>query len=851
MLSALQPLEIDPVEFYPVNFIPNRTRDRWGDQFEDQFGDDLSNSAHMGRFAGLNVQQMAAAGYFQAIAYWLNEPLVSQNVYAQVLADETPGRLKILVEFERAPQPDRLIRFISRRLYRLDSDVIEGIHLIARPLGSARTDWECSIHIPNATQRRQSSPAPAISKPISTAQISTAQISTAQISTAPQPLLHESPPSQIARQIVRSQFKFFRAALISGTAIAAFLFGTFSELLLSERISIATVPTISDEAAPWYSENAETAFNPATTGAEVAGTEVVLPTSRFSGRTVEAALETVAVVPHRDLAVPNDPTITLLFGGELSLKDFTFEEASDLDQLFAKASIYQKADVAMIGLAEPLANASTSLQEDFYQRKRPQAVQTLKAGGIDIVNLASEGSMTYGARGLDETLKNLDRQGIFRVGAGRNQQEAHRPEILEVKGQRIAYLGYNPDALKGATAQKAGVALGSEIDQENIIKDIRAIRAQVDWIVVNYRWENALTEPDEAGSATTEAGSSAANPADQPIAVRAPEDWQKSLAHEAIDAGADLVVGYHPKYIQGAEIYRDRAIAYSLGDFIFQGVPFTDHDTAALKVSLRNRQMKVEFLPVTIRNSTLEMATGDRGTAILQAIRNASASFDHPLRFPAILKAQPSPIPTPPPAPPAPPAAVTPATSTPANGIQSEPFSTPQSADFQSPDFQPSDLQSSDLQPSDLESSNLPPLAIQTPEDQPLSPQPLAPQPPAPQPLAPQPLSPQPLSSQSILDQPSESYSPAPPQTYAPTDPASESFSPPAPHPILQESEALFVPAEPSPDSKSPNALTGAETPETWQDSLNLDQWGEKPTDAEPSFTPIPETPIHRPVGTN
>ncbi len=740
MLSALQPLEIDPIEFYPVNFTPNRTRDHFGDQFgnqigdqfEAQFGDDLSNAAHIGTFAGLNVQQMAAAGYFQAIAYWLNEPLVPQNVYAQVLADETPGRLKILVEFERPPQPERLIRFISRRLYSLDSDVIEGIHLIARPLGSARTNWERSIRIPNATQRRQSSPVQSISEPITEPQSSP----------APQPFLHESPPSQIARQIVRSQFKFFRAALISGAAIAAFLFGTFSELLLSERLSTATAPTLSEETAPWYSEEAETAFNSAATGSEVAGSEVVFPPSRFGGRTVEAALETVAVVPHRDLAISNNPTITLLFGGELSLKDFTFEEASDLDQLFAKASIYQKADVAMIGLAEPLANASTSLQEDFYQRKRPQAVQTLKAGGIDIVNLASEGSMTYGARGIDETLKNLDRQGIFRVGAGRNQQEAHRSEILEVKGQRIAYLGYNPDALKGATAQKAGVALGSEIDQENIIKDIRAIRTQVDWIVVNYRWENTLTGPDEADSAATEADSSVANPADQPIAIRAPENWQKALAHEAVDAGADLVVGYHPNYIQGAEIYRDRAIAYSLGDFIFQGVPFADHDTAALKVSLRNRQMKIEFLPVTIRNSTLEMATGDRGTAILQAIRNASASFDQPLRFPAILKAKPSPMPTPQPV------SVTPAASTPASSIQSESFVTPQSTDFPPPALQqPSALYPSERQPPDLQPSERQPLASQTP---------------APQPLPPQPLAPQPLAPQPLLTQPSEFYSPEP-----------------------------------------------------------------------------------------
>ena len=101
-------------------------------------------------------------------------------------------------------------------------------------------------------------------------------------------------------------------------------------------------------------------------------------------------------------------------------------------------------------------------------------------------------------------------------------------------------------------------------------------------------------------------------------------------------------MGYYPNHIQGAEIYHDRAIAYSLGDFVFDQSPLQDHDTAALRVSLRNQQMKVEFLPITIRDSKLQMATGDRGAAILKTIRDASKSFEQPMRFPAVLKAKPN-----------------------------------------------------------------------------------------------------------------------------------------------------------------------------------------------------------------
>lgn len=617
-------------------------------------------------FAGVDVRQMAAEGYFQAIAYWLNEPLIPQQVYAQVLADDVPGRLKVLVEFERTPQPQRLIRFICDRIYKLNSNVIEGVHLIARTLGAAKTDWEKSIRIPTATQRqnkhakKQSTPAPVTqSQPLNVVAPPTPPLPHSPLPTPTvaersqsQNLLHESTRIHIARQAVRSQFKFFRAALVTGTAAAAFLFGGFTELVLSEKLPTPTQQNTTGQnkdITPWYGNETAADFEPSLQPNPLLSTTNVSfrPASRFQGRTVEAALETVAVSPHDDVANPSDPTITLLFGGELNLNNFNFAENEDLDNLFSDIDIYQQADVAMVGLGEPLANASTSLQEDFYQRTRPQAVKTLKTGGIDIVGLAGEGNLTYGARGLGETLTNLDRQGIYRVGAGRNQREAHRPEILEVKGQRIAYLGYNPDAVNGAKAEKAGVALTTSEDRKHIIEDIKAIRSQVDWIVVNYRWGNTLTTPGgNSSEITTSETSNNTQASDSKktslLSPSIPEDWQKSLAREAVDAGADLVVGYHPKNIQGVEIYHDRAIAYSLGDFVFGEAPLQDHDTAALRVSLRNKQMKVEFLPVTIRESKLQMATGDHGAAILQTIRNASRSFEQPMRFPAVLDAKPN-----------------------------------------------------------------------------------------------------------------------------------------------------------------------------------------------------------------
>src|SRR5262249_44190868 len=52
-----------------------------------------------------------------------------------------------------------------------------------------------------------------------------------------------------------------------------------------------------------------------------------------------------------------------------------------------------------------------------------------------------------------------------------------------------------------------------------------------------------------------------------------PLQRQPLLAHLAIDAGADFVVGAHPHVRQATEIYKGKPIVYSLGNFVFDLMP--------------------------------------------------------------------------------------------------------------------------------------------------------------------------------------------------------------------------------------------------------------------------------------
>ncbi|MBF2033923.1 MAG: CapA family protein [Leptolyngbyaceae cyanobacterium T60_A2020_046] len=533
-----------------------------------------------------STKALAAAGHFRAIALWLNEPLVDQGIFVQVQAAGA-GCLRVLAEYERSPDSEALTRFICHRIWHLNSPFIEGVHLLARPIGSTQTQWERRIRILTPVMRQRRAQAQAGS---------------------PLPPRITRRPCPKAAPLSGPKLQTLRTLMLTGSAVAAFVFGALVEVILS-----AGEPTLPLQPRQKASLTTPFAAEPVAPTATTVSYDRGPMTPR--PHVVNAALEPVAVIEHDRVPQPHDPTVTLVFGGDITLQDLPYRQYQDDAQLLSGVSAYQQADVAMVSLDNTLAIAATSLEEEFIERQRPEAVNLLKAGGVDIINLTSEKTLDYGEQGLAETLETLDRSGIYRVGAGRNEREARRPEVLDVKGQRIAYLSYNQRDMRRAAGDVGGV---NALDKQRLIEDIRAIRDEVDWLVVNFRWQEDV--PDRAA------------------------DWQTNLARLAVDQGADLVVGYHPHQLQGAEIYKGRAIAYSLGDFVFGDARAEQYSeaSAVLKVSLRDRQMKVEMLPVKVENSQPQQVEGAAAEAILNKIRDASQTFETPMEPSVVLDARPA-----------------------------------------------------------------------------------------------------------------------------------------------------------------------------------------------------------------
>jgi poly-gamma-glutamate capsule biosynthesis protein CapA/YwtB (metallophosphatase superfamily) len=175
----------------------------------------------------------------------------------------------------------------------------------------------------------------------------------------------------------------------------------------------------------------------------------------------------------------------------------------------------------------------------------PEHLEMLKYAGINGVSLANNHSNDFGQSALLDTIHNLERYGIDSAGAGKDLRTARLPLTVNVKNIKIAIGTYTELAYDDSFAGEdyPGVA---RADIESIISDIKQFKAYHDFFIVSIHWGDEYSE--------------------------FPNREQTELARLLIDNGADAVIGHHPHIYQGVEIYKNKPIFYSLGNFIFGSI---------------------------------------------------------------------------------------------------------------------------------------------------------------------------------------------------------------------------------------------------------------------------------------
>ena len=250
-----------------------------------------------------------------------------------------------------------------------------------------------------------------------------------------------------------------------------------------------------------------------------------------------------------------------VFTGDVLLQDYTMAiyDQSGLDGLLAQELQEEMADADLVMINEefPFGTGGTAADKTYTFIADPSYVSVLTDMGVDVVSLANNHVLDYGTSVLSQTFTTLDAAVIDYLGAGESLERAMAWASYDLNGTAVAVLSASrviPETSWDVQNSQPGVF--STYDASLLTAQIQAAKAENDLVIVYVHWgvENSET----------------------------PEEYQRTLARQYIDAGADLVIGTHPHVLQGIEYYKGVPIVYSLGNFIFN---YTIPQTVMLKIT--------------------------------------------------------------------------------------------------------------------------------------------------------------------------------------------------------------------------------------------------------------------------
>lgn len=252
--------------------------------------------------------------------------------------------------------------------------------------------------------------------------------------------------------------------------------------------------------------------------------------------------------------------------------------AGDYSELFKNLNIIKDSDLAFANLEGPVSDKGADLHNLYSFRMDPSVLNIIKSAGFDVLSFANNHVGDWGREAFDDSMARMNEVGLKFAGAGNNKRAAEQPVIETIKGVKFGFLGFTdvgPNSLESTDSQ-SGILLASDPDFEKIISNAKK---QVDVLVVSFHWG---------------------------IEYQEHTDRQADLAHRAIDAGANLIIGAHPPVTQALETYNAALIAYSLGNFIFdqgfspetmQGMLLQGTFDARTKTLKRYDRYKVQLSP--------------------------------------------------------------------------------------------------------------------------------------------------------------------------------------------------------------------------------------------------------------
>lgn len=314
-----------------------------------------------------------------------------------------------------------------------------------------------------------------------------------------------------------------------------------------------------------------------------------------------------------------NPSARILFVGDLMV-DRGVEQSvisnlgGDFNKLFDHVRDYFiSADGVFMNVEGPVSAIGKNVGSKYSFAMNEKIIPALIANNIKMVSFANNHVGDRSLTGFSDTLNNFKKYELPFSGAGNNKADASSVKIILINGLRIGFIACSdvgPDWLK-ATETTPGQLLCSD---PKLPEYITTAHDQVDFLVFSAHWGLEY----------------------KPRTTR-----QQTLAHMVIDNGADMVIGHHPHVVQETEYYKEKFIAYSLGNFIFDQY-FSDAtmqgllvDATIEKHGIKNITLKTieldpknnKYQPIEIRDTVAKdfLKTGSVASQTCPTAKNADS----------------------------------------------------------------------------------------------------------------------------------------------------------------------------------------------------------------------------------
>ena len=250
----------------------------------------------------------------------------------------------------------------------------------------------------------------------------------------------------------------------------------------------------------------------------------------------------------------------------------------------------QELDLLLGNLEGAVTTGDTQTPKSYNFRFRPESLSYLQEAGFDYLSITNNHCYDFGTTGFTDTLDHLKAKGIGTSGAGRSPDEAAEPWKTQIEHLSVSVLsfgaypeernGFNGEIQAAVTSLRPGILWNTEETLQTISQAANPDSFDIIMVHGGHEWRSQ------------------------------PSDEQRNLCRQLVDSGVELVLGSHPHVLQGVEAYEGALIAYSLGNFLFNGMgemPFAE-ESLILSVGIYKNQIRyVRFIPVEIDGPSIAL----------------------------------------------------------------------------------------------------------------------------------------------------------------------------------------------------------------------------------------------------